>query len=87
MQERRLMLDTKDGAIMRLVHVGWHGEQKRVVFWYYEMGASNARMPRAGPNKLDMERRDFCTHDDAVEMMRDFQQWKEEKKLKFEPEA
>ena len=87
MQERRLMLDTKDGAIMRLVHVGWHREQKRVVFWYYEMGASNARMPRAGPNKLDMERCDFCTHDDAVEMMSDFQQWKEEKKLKFEPEG
>jgi hypothetical protein len=53
-QERRLMLDSTDGAIMRLVHVGWHEDQECVVFWYYEMGASDTRMPRAGPNKLDM---------------------------------
>jgi hypothetical protein len=86
-QERRLMLDSTDGAIMRLVHVGWHEDQECVVFWYYEMGASDTRMPRAGPNKLDMERCDFCTHDDAVEMMRDFQEWKEKSKLKFEPES
>ena len=50
-------------------------------------GATIVNVPRAGPNNLNMERCDFCTHDDAVEMMGDFQEWKAERKLKFEPEA
>ena len=82
--ERRLMLDTTDGSVHRIVHVGWHDEQRCVVAWFYPMSDARTPMPKVGGTKLDQDECEYCNMADAVQMINDFNEAEISDTLPFE---
>ena len=84
--QRKLLFDSTDGTVHRIVHVGWHEEHRCVVSWFYQLSDASTMMPKVAGRKLDQDECSVANMQDTAAMMADYQDALVNNALPFEPD-
>ena len=84
--QRKLLFDSTDGTVHRIVHVGWHEEHRCVVSWFHQLSDASTVMPKVAGRKLDQDECSVANMQDTAAMMADYQDALVNNALPFEPD-